>query len=154
MTGLSPHPMMTGDTERRHAEEVIDTTLSLLKNRRHLVRAETPSHAGTSRRFRFQTAVTRTLQGSLLPADQRRALMAHANELGMRPFEATLMIAMAQDRARNQLPPLHADPFLRDEEERPVRRSRRLRARSIARASTAVCTGVFLASTLIVLFSL
>jgi hypothetical protein len=145
---------MTGGSESRNTEDVVATTLSLLKNRRDAVHASPAVHENMNRRVRFQRDVTLALQGSLLPADHRRVLMSRADELGMRPFEATLMIAMAQDRARHELPPMRADPLARPATERPVAGSR-TRPRSSARQmSTAVCTGVLLASTLIVLLTL
>ncbi|MDG1899055.1 MAG: hypothetical protein P8I74_04245 [Phycisphaerales bacterium] len=154
MTGLSPHTTMTGGTESRSTEDVVATTLSLLKDRRDAVQAKPGSHEHVNRRVSFQRDVIRALQGSLLPADHRRVLMTRADELGMRPFEATLMIAMAQDRARHKLPPLRADPLARPATERPVVGSRTRPRSSVMRMSTAVCTGVLLASTLIVLLTL
>ena len=109
MTGLSTHTKMTGGAESRGTEDVVERTLSLLKHRRDAVHVKPGSREHVNRRVRFQMDVTRVLQGSLLPADHRRVLMSRADELGMRPFEATLMIAMAQDRARNDIKPMHAD---------------------------------------------
>ena len=153
MTGSSTHSMMPGETIDRDGDQVIERTLELLKNRRELIHASSTPSEESGRRDGFQRAVTRTLQGSLLPAESRRELMSHANELGMRPFEATLIIAMAQDRARHGLSPLESDPFMHgsgDPHHTPAPRG----LPSISQLSTAICTGVFLASTLIVLLRL
>lgn len=40
------------------------------------------------------------LQGSALTLDRRRRVMRLARQLGIRPFDASLIIAIAQDRAR------------------------------------------------------
>ncbi|MBB47343.1 MAG: hypothetical protein CMJ33_02080 [Phycisphaerae bacterium] len=154
MTGPSTHSMMPTETLERDGGQVIERALELLKNRRALIHAPACPSArpaeGIGRRGRFQRAVTQSLQGSLLSVEARRELMSHANELGMRPFEATLMIAMAQDRARHGLAPLETDPLKHEPPEsrrRPVPTGRPSRSHM----STAICTGVFLASTLIVL---
>ena len=80
--------------------------------------------------------------------------MSRADELGMRPFEATLMIAMAQDRARNELPPMHTDPLTRSGREHPFVGSGTRPRTSMRQVSTAICTGVLLAATLIVLLTI
>jgi len=41
------------------------------------------------------------LQGAALPADRRQRLLALAHQLGMRPFDANLVIAIVQDEARS-----------------------------------------------------
>ena len=154
MTGLSPHTTMTGGTESRSTEDVVATTLSLLKDRRDAVQAKPGSHEHINRRVSFQRDVIRALQGSLLPADHRRVLMTRADELGMRPFEATLMIAMAQDRARHEPGPMHAEPLTRTGRERPFVGSETKPRTSMRQLSTAICTGVLLASTLIALLTI
>lgn len=40
------------------------------------------------------------LQGAALPADRRRRLLSLAHRLGLRPFDANLVIAIVQDQAR------------------------------------------------------
>jgi hypothetical protein len=145
---------MTGGSESRGTKDVVETTLSLLKNRRGAVHAKPGAHENMNRRARFQRDVTQALQGSLLPADHRRVLMSRADELGMRPFEATLMIAMAQDRARHELPPMHADQPAGPGRERPFVGSGTRTRTSMRQLSTAICTGALLASTLIVLLTL
>ena len=153
MTGPSTHSMMPLEIDDRDGDHIIERTLELLKNRRHLIHATPSPIEKAGARGRFQQAVVRTLQGSLLSVEARRELMSHANELGMRPFEATLLIAMAQDRARHGLPPLEADPLKHEPpESRPQSVTQGRQSRS--QLSTAICTGVFLASTLIVLMRL
>jgi len=53
------------------------------------------------------------LQGSMLTADRRQRLMNSAKKLGMRPFEANLVIAIVQDRARIGQPVETSTPTLR-----------------------------------------
>ena len=145
---------MTEGSESRSTNDVVETALSLLKNRREAVHAKPGSQENMIRRACFQKDVASALQGSLLPADQRRVLMSRADELGMRPFEATLMIAMAQDRVRNGLPPMHVDPSAGPGRARPFAGSGTVPRTSMRRMSTAICTGALLASTLIVLLTL
>lgn len=154
MNGLSPHTTMTEGSESRSTKDVVETALSLLKNRREAVHAKPGSQENMIRRACFQKDVASALQGSLLPADQRRVLMSRADELGMRPFEATLMIAMAQDRARNELPPVHVDSSAGPGRARPFADSGTMPRTSMRQVSTAICTGALLASTLIVLLTL
>ena len=44
--------------------------------------------------------ISQNLEGSILTADRRRAVLIRAESLGIRPFDASLLIAVAQDRAR------------------------------------------------------
>ncbi len=153
MPGLNSHPIMNGTAAREDAGDIVERTLALLENRRGMVDAKSPSDVDVSRNRLFQNEVRRTLQGSILPADQRRTLMTLAEELGLRPFEATLMIAMAQDRARHEAPgfrrwhPIKSDREKKSIEERPSRWP------SAVHLSTAVCTGVLLGSALILLLN-
>jgi hypothetical protein len=145
---------MTTDADRTGHDDVIETMLGMLEDRRETlqtkdraIRGKTPDRPTPRRHFQLETA--RTLQGSLLPLEKRRALMTRAEELGLRPFEATLMIAMAQDEARNGFQTAEDD--LATEATRtgaPLNTPPR-RSPSLTHVSTAVCTGVLLASTLI-----
>jgi hypothetical protein len=42
----------------------------------------------------------RQLEGAVLPLERRERLVQFAKEIGIRPFDANVVIAMAQDRAR------------------------------------------------------
>lgn len=56
--------------------------------------ADQPSHQ------ELLAVIGEALEGSLVSAESRTRIMAGARELGVRPFDASLMIALAQDRAR------------------------------------------------------
>ena len=153
MTGLNIHPIMTRADGRERHDDVVETTLSLLQDRRRLIHAKARVNQGSTQRMHFQMEVARMLEGSLLPADQRRTLMTLAGELGLRTFEATLMIAMAQDRARNDLPPVEEQAFAHSFSRSIDAGAHSKRSPLVVHFSTAVCTGVLLASTLIVLMT-
>ena len=151
MTGLNTTPIMHEKTAAQDAEDILQQTLSLLRDRRQTVSQDVRETGIQSRSHRFQSAVSRTLQGSILPADQRRILMNHARELGLRPFEATLMIALAQDRARNAPHPIEGDLLANQDDGHEHARTMQ---RPSLRLSTAVVTGVLLGSALILLMGL
>jgi len=44
--------------------------------------------------------INRQMEGSMLPATGRRRVLDRAKQLGIRAFDASLLIAVAQDRAR------------------------------------------------------
>lgn len=52
------------------------------------------------------------LQGTVLTPDRRDQLLKNATKLGLRPFEANLVIAIVQDRARCGLPVDESRPAL------------------------------------------
>ena len=85
MPGLNSHPIMTGTAARKDAGDIVERTLALLEKRRGMVDAKSRSDVDVSRKRLFQIEVRRTLQGSILPADQRRTLMTLAEELGRVP---------------------------------------------------------------------
>jgi hypothetical protein len=53
------------------------------------------------------------LQGAMLPVERREELMRSGRRLGLRPFEANLVIAVMQDRARRGEQPATARPTLK-----------------------------------------
>ena len=55
-------------------------------------------------RWRLAIETSRRLQGVLLPFEDRRRILALANRLGVRPFDANLIVAVVQDRARRGEP--------------------------------------------------
>jgi hypothetical protein len=158
MTGMNTHPIMTMDTAPTGHDDVIVTMLGMLEDRRETlqskdraIRERMPEQPTPRRRFQLETA--RTLQGSLLPLERRRALMTLAEEIGLRPFEATLMIAMAQDQVRNGFDPLADVSDIELARRGMPFATRPRRSPSMMYVSTAVCTGMVLASTLILWLS-
>lgn len=72
----------------------------------------------------------KSLQGPLLTFERRRTVLAFANRIGVRPFDANLIIAAMQDRARRGEPLDAAMPTVALTAAPPPRhtRSRRLAA--------------------------
>lgn len=52
------------------------------------------------------------LQGTMLTPERREQLLHSGRELGLRPFEANLLIAVVQDQARRQRPLRLAGPTI------------------------------------------
>ena len=50
--------------------------------------------------WQLVSEVTVALEGAILPPERRHHLLARANRLGLRAFDANLVIALVQDRAR------------------------------------------------------
>lgn len=55
-------------------------------------------------RWQLATETQRALQGAVLAFEDRRRLLAMANRLGIRAFDANLILALVQDRARRGEP--------------------------------------------------
>jgi hypothetical protein len=55
-------------------------------------------------RWQFATAVETALQGATLAYEDRRRLLGIATQLGIREFDAHLIVALVQDRARRGEP--------------------------------------------------
>lgn len=91
------HPVLEVD------RSIVDRTLELLPSRRASLReaiaAENRASA-TNPNVLLGSEISRRLEGSILPADARRAVLRRAEALGIRQFDASLLIAVAQDRAR------------------------------------------------------
>ena len=51
-------------------------------------------------RWQFATAIERALQGSTLAYEDRQRLLGLATRLGIRDFDAHLIVALVQDRSR------------------------------------------------------
>lgn len=85
---------------------------------RHAAAAEMRSAAAlpeADARAIFAQGVERNLEGgraAILRPENRRRLLTHAAELGLRTFDASLIIAIAQDAARRSRAP-RSDPRLR-----------------------------------------
>ncbi|MSR40458.1 MAG: hypothetical protein EXS10_00935 [Phycisphaerales bacterium] len=76
---------------------------------------ETKSHAvlgSTDPRWIFAKETARVLAGAVLPHDRREGLMLLAQRLGLRPFDANLIVAVVQDRARRGEPLEHTTTTL------------------------------------------
>ena len=58
----------------------------------------------TDARWQLATETQRALQGAVLAFEDRRRLLAMANRLGIRAFDANLILALVQDRARRGEP--------------------------------------------------
>ena len=48
----------------------------------------------------FAASIARALEGSMLTPERRESLVLEAQSLGLRAFDANLVIAVVQDRAR------------------------------------------------------
>jgi hypothetical protein len=66
--------------------------------------ARDPSFAPGDPRWRFATEVSAALQGATLAFEDRRRLLALAERIGIRAFDANLIVALVQDRARRGEP--------------------------------------------------
>ncbi len=62
--------------------------------------AANPSLAPTDPRWVLAARAYSQLQGSTLTWDRRQRVMTTARELGVRPFDASIIIAIVQDQAR------------------------------------------------------
>lgn len=77
----------------------------LLKARRNValenrLAAETPQLTHEHPQWLFAGHVLNALDGTILPPQRRRVLLEKARQLGVRDFDANLVIAVVQDRAR------------------------------------------------------
>lgn len=66
--------------------------------------ARDPSFAPGDPRWRFAREVESALEGSVLAFEERRRLLSLAQRLGIRAFDANLIVALVQDRARRGEP--------------------------------------------------
>ena len=66
--------------------------------------ARDPSFAPGDPRWRFAREVESALEGSVLPFEERRRLLSLAQRFGIRAFDANLIVALVQDRARRGEP--------------------------------------------------
>ncbi len=62
--------------------------------------AREPDFDPNDARWRLATETQQALQGAVLAYEDRRALLALAHRLGIRAFDANLILAIVQDRAR------------------------------------------------------
>ena len=66
--------------------------------------ARDPGFDPTDARWQLATETQRALQGAVLAYEDRRRLLGLANRLGIRAFDANLILAIVQDRARRGEP--------------------------------------------------
>ncbi len=62
--------------------------------------AREPDFDPNDARWRLATETQQALQGAVLAYEDRRALLALAHRMGIRAFDANLILAIVQDRAR------------------------------------------------------
>jgi hypothetical protein len=62
--------------------------------------AGSPALHPASPHLAFATSIARALEGAILAPERREALIQEARSLGLREFDANLVIAVVQDRAR------------------------------------------------------
>ncbi len=86
------------DTVRRAHAVLLKARQNIaLENR---LAAETPQLDSARPQWLFAGHVLKALEGSILPPHRRRELLHRAHQLGVRDFDANLVIAVVQDRAR------------------------------------------------------
>ncbi len=74
----------------------------------------TPLYA-TDPRWVLAIRVSERLEGTLLNPEQRERLVRLGTILGLTPFDANLIIAIVQDRARRGIPPAHCPAAAADQ---------------------------------------
>lgn len=99
-----PHPLTDARAERVFRQAVAHEMLLARETARE--RDFDPNDA----RWRLATETQRALQGAVLAYEDRRELLALANRLGIRAFDANLILAVVQDRARRGEPLESAAP--------------------------------------------
>lgn len=99
-----PHPLTDARAERVFRQAVAHEMLLARETARE--RDFDPNDA----RWRLATETQRALQGAVLAYEDRRQLLALANRLGIRAFDANLILAVVQDRARRGEPLESAAP--------------------------------------------
>ena len=62
--------------------------------------AREPDFDPNDARWRLATETQQALQGAVLAYEDRRSLLALAHRMGIRAFDANLILAIVQDRAR------------------------------------------------------
>ena len=97
MTSIStpPHLRLVGVSETGPEQQVRQAVTA--ENR---VAADNPDLDPTDPRWVLAVRAYTQLQGSALTFDRRERLMRTARTMGVRPFDAGMIIAIVQDRAR------------------------------------------------------
>jgi len=101
-SSLVLHPAPETDDEsasRRRAAEVLEEARRrvALENR---LAADAPGLSPEAPHLRLAGRVAAALEGAVLPPERRDDIVRHARELGIREFDAHLVIAVIQDRVR------------------------------------------------------
>lgn len=93
-----PRPALDARAERLFRQAVAHEMLLARESGRE--RGFDPNDA----RWRLAEETQRALQGTILAYEDRRRLLGLANRLGIRAFDANLILAVVQDRARRGEP--------------------------------------------------
>ncbi len=123
-------------TSRRAARDVADENRAAARN---------PSLDPTDPRWVLAARTHSQLQGSALTPERRARVLRTARQLGVRPFEANVIIAIVQDHARRGSPLAKAADtltLLRDPRPRPTPRA--TWSRWLAAALTALAANALL----------
>lgn len=107
--------MKTRATSRLHVDRRLRTERDLRSERefrgavtRELLEARDSARARTpdpsDARWQLAAETQRALQGAVLAYEDRKRLLALAAKLGIRAFDANLIVALVQDRARRGEP--------------------------------------------------
>ena len=88
------HPLRDARAERVFRQAVAHEMLLARESTRD------PQFDPTDARWRLAQETERALQGAVLAYEDRKGLLALAQRLGIRPFDANLIVALVQDRAR------------------------------------------------------
>ena len=96
-------PESESSDSRSRALRALETTRRrvALENR---LAADAPELDPRSPHLRLAGRVAGALEGAVLPPERRAELVAHARDLGVREFDANLVIAVIQDRMRRGEP--------------------------------------------------
>ena len=96
-----PHP----NPNQIHADHTVNRAVGALGRARQRVALENRLAADiaideTTPHWQLANETAEALEGEILRPDRRRALVTRAQHLGVRPFDANLVFALVQDRAR------------------------------------------------------
>ena len=89
-----PHPKLDARAERLFRQAVAREMLLARESARE------PDFDPNDARWRLATETQQALQGAVLAYEDRRSLLALAHRMGIRAFDANLILAIVQDRAR------------------------------------------------------
>ncbi|MCH2161303.1 MAG: hypothetical protein MK085_05470 [Phycisphaerales bacterium] len=94
-----PNPHLAQD------DHTVNRAVTVLGRARQRVALENRLAAGmaideTTPHWQLANETAQALEGEILRPDRRRALVTRAQRLGVRPFDANLVFALVQDRAR------------------------------------------------------
>lgn len=107
---LDERPRPDARGERVYRQAVAHEMLSARESARS--RALDPDFDPTDARWHLALETQRALQGAMLAFEDRRRLLSLAQKVGIRPFDANLIIALVQDRVRRGEPIEHAAPAI------------------------------------------